>query len=376
MADCIYLIDPQTKNPLRVDPVSFHDIGIKERADLQQWIINHPDLLGEDLLIITTEFDRFDKSNKRLDLLALDVKGNLVIIELKLDAQGSLADQQAIRYAAFCSTMTMEDVLRLLAEQGKCSEDEALASISKHVDAEDLPDFAGEPRIILAAGSINDQELTASVLWLRKFGLDISCVELTPYSLAGNSHILIVPRVIIPVPEARDYQVRVEQKDGATIRRRQSEIDYHAWWKSVANAYAQFEADQQVSRVAKGMYQQLATGLPIKRSDMHYEWALRKSEGSMDVALHFEQTDKETNLRFMEAIKAHGSEIAGGIEYDFYAGPWGRKWAEVRFRIPCNGNSPSDEVAAEAARVMHEFVKRTKPILTAEFASLQETNAE
>ncbi|HQB07930.1 MAG TPA: hypothetical protein PK712_08720, partial [Rectinema sp.] len=51
-----------------------------------------------------------------LDILALDTEGVVVVIELKLDANRSLADLQAIRYAAFCSTMTMDDVIALLAK--------------------------------------------------------------------------------------------------------------------------------------------------------------------------------------------------------------------------------------------------------------------
>jgi len=68
-------------------------------------------MLGEELLVITSEFSRFDKSNKRLDVLALDKFGTIVIIELKLTAEGSHADLQAIRYAAFCSTMTMANII-------------------------------------------------------------------------------------------------------------------------------------------------------------------------------------------------------------------------------------------------------------------------
>lgn len=39
---------------------------------------------GEELLIIQKEFDGFDDTRERLDLLALDKDGNLVIIENKL----------------------------------------------------------------------------------------------------------------------------------------------------------------------------------------------------------------------------------------------------------------------------------------------------
>jgi hypothetical protein len=224
MADIIFLIDHDTQEPIKVEPVSFAEIGIKERDDLEEWIIDHPDLLGEDLLIITSEFDRFDKTHRRLDILALDSnlssdsKGVLVVIELKLDANRSLVDQQAIRYAAFCSTMKMEDVVTLLAKRLKVTSEDASAKICEFLGEDELPNLGNHPRIILAAGSLDDSELTSSVLWLRTFGVDISCVELTPYRLPKSSQILLVPRTIIPLPEAIDYIISVEQKEAAEVR--------------------------------------------------------------------------------------------------------------------------------------------------------------
>ena len=58
MSDSIYLVDPATKQPYAVTPVSFWQIGLKERSDLQEWILKHPRILGEELLVITSEFDR------------------------------------------------------------------------------------------------------------------------------------------------------------------------------------------------------------------------------------------------------------------------------------------------------------------------------
>ena len=40
---------------------TFKDHSILERQDLEIWVENYPEILGEDLFIITTEYDRFDK---------------------------------------------------------------------------------------------------------------------------------------------------------------------------------------------------------------------------------------------------------------------------------------------------------------------------
>ncbi len=80
----MYKID-KTLN--RIEPLaekSFSELGFKERQHLQEWLEHTPEALGEELLIIQKEFDGFNDTHERLDLLALDKDGNLVIIENKL----------------------------------------------------------------------------------------------------------------------------------------------------------------------------------------------------------------------------------------------------------------------------------------------------
>jgi hypothetical protein len=212
-----YIFRVNLGEPEKIQPVSFATIGINERNNLEAWVVGHPDLLEENLLIITTEFDRFESSNKRLDILALDSDGFLVIIELKLDISKTLADLQAIRYAAFCSTMTMTDVIGELAKFEEITGEDAETKIRDFLKVDELPELGNRPRIILAAGSIEDQELTASVLWLRNFGVDISCVELTPYKLKES--IGLVPRTIIPIPEGRGLPDSSSEESGYCSRK-------------------------------------------------------------------------------------------------------------------------------------------------------------
>ena len=68
---------------------SFSDLKLTERKHLQEWIAAEPSALGEDLLIIQKEFDGFSETKERLDLLALDKQGRLVVIENKLDDSGN-----------------------------------------------------------------------------------------------------------------------------------------------------------------------------------------------------------------------------------------------------------------------------------------------
>ena len=70
----------------------------------------------EDLLIIQKEFNRFDKTKERLDLLAIDKNGNLVIIENKLDDSGKDVTWQALKYVSYCSTLTKNEIISIYQE--------------------------------------------------------------------------------------------------------------------------------------------------------------------------------------------------------------------------------------------------------------------
>jgi len=365
MADQIYVVDPATQEPVRVEPVSFYDIGVMERKDLERWVAKDPGLLGEPLLAITTEFSRFDKSSRRLDILAIDTRANLVVIELKLDASRSLADQQAIRYAAFCSTMSMDDVVDALANFERSTREEAARRIRDFLDVRELPGLGRHPRIILAAGAIEDQELTSCVLWLRGFGMDISCIQLTPYRVSDSAYVILVPKTVIPLPEAQQYTVRVERREISRVhknRRRSANADF---WMAVADEFNRLGAGFYATGRSSGPHMCLRFGSPA----VHYEWIVRKAERRLDIALHFEFDEREESFRWLELVRPHSHEISRGTNYEFELVPWSRKWAEARFRIPFSDSSPSTEAVPEAARLMKILIDRTWPVIEAPIRS-------
>ena len=96
----MYILDDSKVIIKEAKLCKFQELHLEERRHLQEWIANEPSSLGEKLLIIQKEFDGFDDTRERLDLLALDEKGNLVIIENKLDDSGRDVTWQAIKYAS------------------------------------------------------------------------------------------------------------------------------------------------------------------------------------------------------------------------------------------------------------------------------------
>ena len=104
------------KNQNRITPIPekrFGELGFSERHHLQEWLAHQPNALNDDLLIIQKEFDGFDDTKERLDLLALDKDGNLVIIENKLDDSGRDVVWQALKYASYCANLSKHQIIDL-----------------------------------------------------------------------------------------------------------------------------------------------------------------------------------------------------------------------------------------------------------------------
>ena len=59
---------------VRLEKRRFSDLNLQERPHLQEWLVQTPEALGEELLVIQKEFDGFADTRERLDLLALDKK--------------------------------------------------------------------------------------------------------------------------------------------------------------------------------------------------------------------------------------------------------------------------------------------------------------
>jgi alkylated DNA nucleotide flippase Atl1 len=108
---------------------------------------------------------------------------------------------------------------RRAEHQETLSTEASRTALEEFVDAESLDalDEDEQPRIILVAGDFR-AGVTNTVLWLsHNFGLDITCVQLTPYSI--DDALILTSNILIPLPEAADYEVRLQEK-----RRKATEV--------------------------------------------------------------------------------------------------------------------------------------------------------
>lgn len=202
---------------------SFPSLGIHERTDIQRFLRDGIEALGEDLLVIAEEFGSWEDARRRIDLLALDRSGRLVVIELKRTEDGGHMDLQAIRYAAMVSAMELDDVVAAysthLASHGAADGGDARSRLEEWLDASQDDGGASistDVRIVLVSADFG-REITTTVLWLNGFeGMDVRCIRLAPYEVDGK--VFLDVRQVLPLPEAADYQVRLRRKDAARAR--------------------------------------------------------------------------------------------------------------------------------------------------------------
>ena len=212
----MFRLDPESNSITKIDRRSFSSLSYGERSHLQEWVANSPECLGEDLLIIQKEFAGFDETKERLDLLAIDKSGQLVIIENKLDDSGRDVVWQALKYASYCSTLTRARVVDIYRQylQENDIDDDPEALLAEFLEADDLAETplnrGVDQRIILISANFR-REVTATVMWLLKRQLDIKCIRATPYKLGDE--ILLNFEQIIPVPEAEDFMIHSSEKD-------------------------------------------------------------------------------------------------------------------------------------------------------------------
>ena len=264
----LFRINPESRESERIEEVNFAQLGLQERRDIQEWIAANPGILGEDLLIIGKEFSGFDRTDERLDLLAVDADGKLVVIELKRDDTGADAHWQAIKYASYLHRAGADDIIRMLADHEEVSESEALNKLLQHLGADDLDILNKDQRIILASHGFAP-EVTSAALWLNEKALGedlITCIKLTPYQDAKTDSLYIQANTIIPVPGVDEYVIGIgdSPNENRPIARRPG---------SLAQTFARNRNDD-VTRFLRDVSERVVSSLPDDiKPDRQSRWA-------------------------------------------------------------------------------------------------------
>ena len=233
----MFQVDRPQNRLKRLEERKFSDLHLKEREHLQEWLANMPEALGEELLIIQKEFDGFADTRERLDLLALDKEGHLVVIENKLDDSGRDVVWQAIKYAAYCSSLKKAEIIDIFQQylNRYCGGGNAAQAICEFLDEEELDEVvlnAGNQQRVMFIAANFRKEVTSTVLWLLGHGVNAQCFRVVPYSFGDE--LLVDLQQIIPTPEAADFMIgmaskETEEKTAQGAQRRSHKLRLEFW---------------------------------------------------------------------------------------------------------------------------------------------------
>lgn len=209
----MFQIDRNSNRIIPLQAKGFGELGFKERKNLQEWLAHRPDALGEELLIIQKEFAGFAETRERLDLLALDKDGNLVVIENKLDDSGRDVVWQALKYASYCANLTKSQIVEIFRQHLK-KDGNAEDLICEFLEAPDIDEvkmnMGNSQRLMFVAANF-PKEVTNTALWLLGQGISIQCFRATPY-VFGEEAFLSIDQ-IIPTPEAEEFMIIMKSKE-------------------------------------------------------------------------------------------------------------------------------------------------------------------
>jgi hypothetical protein len=176
-------------------PIGLAQAGLRERQHLQEWVIAHPEVLGQSVKIVAFEFGSWtghtgEKERDRLDILALDADGHLIVVELKRDKAPDTVEMQALKYTALVSRFTRDDLDAVHARY--------LSQATGHVVTVDEAAIALDtwaviteeslrlPRVVLMATDF-PQTVTATVVFLhQQLGLDIKLLVFQAYQTEND----------------------------------------------------------------------------------------------------------------------------------------------------------------------------------------------
>lgn len=219
--------------------------GQMSESELEAIVLQRPELLGEELLPLGQQLADFSEDLQRLDVLAVDKSGELVLVELKVDEQFGVTDLQALRYAggyASLPTSHYAETLRrsLASERGEpfrnatglaatASLEEVQASIAEFLSHEKFEAWSPsqQVRIKLVAPGFPKRVLK-TVKWLGDvYEMPIEAIRVQLFASDGVQQLSFDRILPLPGDEAFDLTIRereVQRREQNEDRRKRGRI--------------------------------------------------------------------------------------------------------------------------------------------------------
>lgn len=306
----MYLIDKSSNRIKQLEKKTFSQLGFKERKHLQEWLAHQPSAFGEELLIIQKEFSGFEDTNERLDLLALDTDGNLVIIENKLDDSGKDVTWQVLKYASYCSTLSKAQIISIYQdflnkeESSKNAEENLKEFFKRDIEEISLNKRLSQ-RIFIVSANFK-KEITSNVLWLLDYKIRIKCFTATPYSL-GDQLFLSIEQ-IIPIKDESNFIIRMTDKMQEDISAQETLKDRHKlrlefWQKLLPRLKGKTPIFQNTSPSKESWVNSGGLGI----GNIRYNLVVTNNYAS--VVLEFARSSQDENKKLFDKIELQKKEI-------------------------------------------------------------------
>jgi hypothetical protein len=165
------------------EPKPLTTAALPTEQELHQFLRRDPSLLGTALLVIGSEV--VTPYGARLDLLAIDVDGNLHVLELKRDRTPREVVAQVLDYGSWVTTLSRDDVIDI----AKKELDQPFEVAFEEAFGVTPPDeINGELQLTIVASAL-DGSSERIVTYLRGFGLPINAVFFTYFEDDGRRYL-------------------------------------------------------------------------------------------------------------------------------------------------------------------------------------------
>ena len=199
------------------EPVSWR--GRLSEQQFEDLIVANPNLAGEELLVLGRQLKEFQEDDKRLDVLAVDRDGEIVLLELKVDDDFGVTDLQALAYAAAYANKTGEHFAATLMrwrERGGVEEaslDAAKETLTSFLALDRFGDWEPSQHIRIKLIAPNfPRRVLATVKWLGElYGMRIEAIRAHLFAVGDELHCSF--ERVLPLPGAEEFDLTARQRE-------------------------------------------------------------------------------------------------------------------------------------------------------------------
>lgn len=289
--------------------------------------------MDEDISVLSNDLLVIDKQTitdfgGKIDLLCLNRKGDVVVVELKRDKTPREVTAQVLDYASWVKDLSREMILNI-ADNYLSSKGLTLGEAFSKRFGLDLPEVLNESHSMLIVGSEIDASSERIVRYLSdEYGVDINVATFEYFKAENNDELLA--RVFLIEPSQVEYKT---QTKGDSKRRRfltQEELQEIAKQNGVEQLYRRMVSDLD-KRFVKG---KTGSSLPFQghiNGSLNVIFSLLPPKSNLEDGLHFQiylkrfaeysGLEKERVIELLPAKRKNWAYSEGaGEDYSGYAG--------------------------------------------------------